>query len=64
MSLTVGELAARDDGRHTGNACDTRMIAWIAGSAFSPAKARRHRFEQIAGMHVAHSQASVHTSLR
>ncbi|MFJ1208818.1 hypothetical protein [Burkholderia pyrrocinia] len=64
MSLTIGGLAARDGKRRTGNACDARMIAWIAGPALSPAKARGKGFEPIAGTRATHHVTDAHTSLR
>ncbi|MPV66559.1 hypothetical protein [Burkholderia sp. BE17] len=64
VSLTVGGSAARDGERRTGNACSARMIAWIAGPALSPARARRKGFESTAGIRATHPTTSAHTGLR
>ncbi|MET3214081.1 UNVERIFIED_ORG: hypothetical protein ABIC48_001824 [Burkholderia territorii] len=64
MSLTVAGRAARQRARHTDDACDACMIAWIADRAHRNARACRHGFEPTAFQWTPHPATGSHAGLR
>ncbi|WP_321856402.1 hypothetical protein [Burkholderia cenocepacia] len=64
MSLTVVGRAARQRARDADDACDVRMIAWIADRAHRNAKAGRHGFGPVQSLWMPHPATGSHAGLR